>query len=218
MVYETCPGRAKLRYIEKLPEPPRKENDPLARGSAIHKNLELYVQGKEALSNQAKELKAFEPALNYMCELYIAGQVITEEPWWFDENWQPTKDRSRIWLWSSLDFCVDDDKRVVVGDYKSGKSVYKAVEHVQQLQLYSALAAIKYPDADTIVSELWYMDEGHVKPLVFNRDDALRYVNRFDQRAQRMYDDKFFRFNPTAHNCKWCPYSPRGTGACPVGV
>ena len=45
-----------------------------------------------------------------------------------------------------------------------------------------------------------------------------KIVGRFDARAQRIYNDRFFKSNANKVTCRYCPFSPRGTGACPVGV
>lgn len=220
MVFETCPMRFKLKQIDRMPEPPRPANDPLERGNRIHTNLEHFVQGKGTLdTNEARSISAFKPALEHLKVLHELGQATTEEDWLFDRDWEICK-REEVWLWSKLDFSVQDEEQnvVIVGDYKSGKSAYKAVEHVQQLQLYAAIAALKYEWADALKAELWYVDEGHVKALTFTREEALRFVGRFQSRADRIYAEKMWRPNPNAITCKWCPYSPRGTGACPVGV
>lgn len=217
--YETCPMRFKLQYIDKIPEPPRPDDNPMERGNRIHNNLEAFVKGTEPLQNEAKKLDFFEPALQHLKLLYSYGQATAEDNWFFDRDWMET-DRDHVWLWSKLDFLIEDEaqRTVIVGDYKSGKSAYKAVEHVQQTQLYAVCAALKYPEADIIKAELWYVDEGHVKSQEYTRERALSLLNRFDARANAIYNDKLFRPNPSTMTCKYCPYGPRALGVCPVGV
>ena len=221
MMYEGCALRFKLKYIDKLPEPPQPENSPLERGSRIHDHLEKFVksEAKDLKGIEAKAITAFEPALDHLRLLYSDGMAIAEDDWWFNENWDPCQ-RKDVWLWSKLDFNVhaEDSALTIVGDYKSGKSGYKTVEHVQQLQLYAAVAALRQDWAETIVAELWYVDEGWVRSNTYTREQALRFVGRFEERVQKMYGDRFFRPNANKITCKWCPYSPRGTGACPIGV
>lgn len=223
MVYETCPLRFKLARIDKLKELPRPDDNPMERGNRIHNRLELYVKGESnEMDTEARCIDAFVPAIDHARHLYSCKMATAEENWLFDRDWEETpRDAGRIWLWSKLDLSVMDEKNghIISVDYKSGKSLYKAVEHVQQLQLYAAISALKYEWAETITSELWYLDEGGVKTFTVTRDEALAFVGRFDQRAQRAYDDRFFRANPNAQTCRYCPYGPKaGTGACPVGV
>ncbi len=219
-IYEQCPMRFKLAKIDRIPEPPRPPDNPLERGNRIHKALELYVTGKaKSYDCEAKQIGVFDTALTCARSLYAAGQASVEENWWFDQDWM-TCDRDGVWLWSKLDLNVHDEAnaRSIVVDHKSGKSLYKAIDHVQQMQLYAAAAALRQEWADRITVELWYVDEGHIKGETYSREQALMYVQRFDARAKRIYADKHFRPNPNRETCRWCPYSPRGNGACPVGV
>jgi CRISPR/Cas system-associated exonuclease Cas4 (RecB family) len=220
MVYEQCPFRFKLSKIDKLPEPPRDEKSPLERGNRIHKHLEDHVmEGRSLDGIEALAVDKFKPLLTCLQSLYADGKVSVEENWLFDKDWNICE-RNEVWLWSKLDVNVRDEERAtsVVIDHKSGKSTYKAIEHTCQMQLYGAETALRQEWAETIIVELWYVDEGHVKQQAYSRDQALRYVQSFDRRANRIYDDRHFRPNPNKVTCRWCPYSPRGTGACPVGV
>jgi RecB family exonuclease len=222
MKYESCPHQVKLAKIDKCPEPPRDpKTDPLARGNREHKMYEHYVKGKllDLSGSVARAIADFIPRFKEARALYDAGLATTEENWFFDKDWMLCK-REDMWLWLKIDLCVQDKerKRVVVVDYKTGKSTYKTVEHVQQLQLYAACAALKFEWADEIVCELWYVDEGWVRTTVYTRTAALFYVRKFDDRAIRLMSEKFWRPNPTRQTCKWCPFSPRGTGACAAGV
>lgn len=213
--------RVRLQYIDHLPEPPRPPDNPMERGNREHKRLELFVQGdKGALKTcEGKQTSAFAPALEHAQALYAAGQASTEEDWFFDENWNPCGKEAR-WLWVKVDLSVRDEEcgKLVSVDYKTGRSGYKTVEHIQQNQLYAPCSAIKFEWADRIDTELWYLDEGWVRPTTYTREEALKFVGRFQSRADRMFNDKYFRPNPNRETCRYCPYSPRGTGACPVGV
>lgn len=213
--------RVKLQYIEHLPEPPRPPDNPLERGNREHKRLELFVGGDAHALDQAegRHTADFRPLLEHARELHIVGQATTEQDWFFDGDWNPCEKSERR-QWSKVDLSVFDESsgRVVSVDYKTGKSQYKAIEHVQQNQLYAAHTACKYPWAERIDTELWYLDEGHIRPSTYSREEALKFVGRFEKRAERIFADKFFRPNPNRETCRYCPYSPRGTGACPVGV
>lgn len=106
-----------------------------------------------------------------------------------------------------------------VPTHNSGKSAYKAVEHTQQTQLYAAVAAIRNEHVKRVVSELWYVDEGHVMSRSYTAEQAMGFISMFDRRVDRIYQDRVFKPNANAITCKWCPYGPRnGNGQCPVGV
>lgn len=232
MKYESCALMFKLAKIDKLPQLPLEPGNPMERGSRVHNRYELYVKNEsDVFDEEAKCSERFRPATDHLRELFACGMVKVEEDWLFDRDWNltckprvaPIEGESGldVWLWAKLDACVvdEDNKHVIVIDYKTGKSLYKAIEHVQQLQLYAAIAALKFPWAEKITVELWYLDEGHVRQAEYTAEEALRFVGRFDKRAQRIYEDRFFRPNPSKITCAYCPYGPkRGTGACPVGV
>ena len=221
MMYETCAFRWKLKYIERMPEPPLPPDNPMERGNRIHNHNERYIKSEVSTldGNEARQITKFKPVLDRLQELHACGMATAEEDIFFNVDWELT-DRQSVWLWLKKDFSVVDEanSRTITGDWKSGKSAYKAVEHVQQLQLYAACDALEYPDFDEHVVELHYVDEGHVKQATYAHEQALRFVGRFQQRVDRLYADRMFRPNPNKVTCKWCPYSPRGTGACPVGV
>ena len=202
-IYEACPLRYKFAKIDKLPELPRAPDNPMERGNRIHDNLERYVKGTAPLNNEAKALDKFVPALDHLKELYTNGMACAEDSWFFDEDWNPCE-RDNVWLWLKLDFNVEDvvNHRSIIGDYKSGSSRYKTISHVQQMQLYAACVALRQEWADNIEVELWYVDEGHIKPIKYTREQALMYVGRFDARAKKIFDDKYFRANPSRDNCR----------------
>ena len=244
--YEKCAHLIKLKKIDKLPQKPLPPDNPMERGNRIHKNFEDWVQGKTAvLTTEPRHIDKFKPLLEHLKLLYDAGMATTEEDWLFNVAWDSVQLKkydcithgqsydhdclecqTKHWLWAKLDACVyDPENRLAIAiDYKSGKSQYKAVDHVQQLQLYAALCAIRFPDADNIIVELWYVDESeaggpHIKRAEYSREKALSFIGRFDKRAHKMYDEKLFRPNPNKQTCRYCPYGPQnGTGACPVGV
>lgn len=221
MKYETCPMRVKLQYIDHLPEPPRPPDNPMERGNREHKRLELFVLGDDdALGScEGKQTRAFVPTLKHAQALHAAGQASVEENWYFDENWNVCGNDAR-WAWIKVDLSVRDEEagKLVSVDYKTGRSGYKTVEHIQQNQLYAGISALRFEWAETIDTELWYLDEGWVRKSSYTREEALKFIGRFQQRADKIFNDKYFRPNPNRETCRYCPYSPRGTGACPVGV
>lgn len=224
MTYESCAYRFALAKIHRLPEPPRPPDNPLERGNRIHDHLEKFVKGEvDSLAGiEARAIVKFEDALVHARELYAANMATAEQDWIFDRDWNLIDRKAPDkYLWAKLDMSVtsEDQSMVISVDYKSGKSKYKMIEHVQQLQLYVAISALKYPWADEHVAELWYVDEGHVKQTRSSRDRALSFVGRYQQRAEKIYQDRLFKPNPTVDTCRYCPFGPRnGTGACPVGV
>jgi CRISPR/Cas system-associated exonuclease Cas4 (RecB family) len=220
MSYESCPMRVKLRYIDKMPEPPLPPDNPMERGNRIHNCLENYIKGTGGLHGcEARAIDKFVPMLDALAELHANDQATAEQDWLFDSDWNVCS-KDGYWLWSKLDYFAKDEANnlAVIGDWKSGKSQYKVVEHMQQTQLYAAIAALREPWIDKVITEIAYVDEGHIKTVIYTRDEALAFVGRFQKRVDRMLNDTLFRPNPNKQTCRFCPYSPRGTGACAVGV
>ena len=220
MDYESCPLRFKFKKIDRAPQLPLLPGNPMERGNRVHNRLELFVQDKGPIDTEAKRIDDFAELLEHLRVLHKAKLITTEQDWLYDRDWEECS-RETVWLWLKLDFCVvdADNKLVVVGDYKTGKSQYKQIEHVQQLQLYAAVAALRFPWAETIHAELWYLDEGSIRAFEFTQEEALRFIARFDTRAQRIFNDRIYRPNPNKQTCLYCPFGPKnGTGLCPVGV
>jgi len=221
MMYEGCALRFKLAKIDKIPEPPRPPDNPMERGNRIHHHLEAYVKGEtDDFTNEARKLDVFRPLFDHARVLYSAKMATAEQNWLFDKDWEVCE-RDGVWLWAKLDLNVIDEHNgiSIPIDYKSGKSQFKQFEHAQQLQLYSAAAALRQPWVETIHAELWYLDEGWVNAVEYTTEEALKFVGVFERRADRIYADKFFRPNANVRTCHWCPYGSRnGNGHCPVSV
>ena len=222
--YAECPHRFRLGKIDKLPKPALPPDNPLERGNRVHDCLEHYVKGDlDTLDGcEAKAIDKFQALLDKARTQYSEGIASVEENWTFDRDWEIVeRDDPGLWLWSKLDLNVRDELglKTVVVDYKTGKSGYKAIQHLKQMQLYAAVTALRQPWADFIHVELWYVDEGHTNSRLFTRDQALAFVGRFEREAKKIYADRFFKPNPTKETCRWCPFGAKnGTGACPVSV
>lgn len=220
--YESCPLRVKLKKIDKLPELPLPPNNPMERGNREHSLYEFYIKGEisSLLASEARSIKEFLPLFEHARDLYADGLAFAEGDWWFDRDWMVC-DRDSVWLWAKLDLLVlDYDAKLAVAiDFKTGRSQYKIIDHVGQTQLYAAATVLKYPWVERVDTELWYVDEGHIKTVEYTSEEALKAVGRFDKRAQRIYDDRHFRPNPNISTCRYCPYNRSlGTGACPVSA
>ena len=80
-VFEQCKLRAKLAYIDRIPElerplPPGKTEHANDRGTRIHKAAELFVQGGIEL---IPELRVFREEFLRLRELYKQGKVSLEQ-------------------------------------------------------------------------------------------------------------------------------------------
>jgi RecB family exonuclease len=218
--FETCKYRFQLKFIDKLPQKEQPPDNPMVRGNRIHKRNELFVMGEGPMDTEARSIKSFHPVLEHLKVLYAAGKVSIEQDWLFNDDWDECN-RDSVWLWAKLDVNIQDEENAlsIAIDYKTGGSKYKALNHHQQMQLYAAITALRQPWAERIVVELWYLDEGHIKSHEYSREEALRFVGRFDKRARAIYETRMFNPNPTRETCRYCPYGKsNGTGACAVSA
>lgn len=226
VTFESCKFRAKLAYIDRIPEPerplpPGKTEHPNDRGTRIHLAAERYV--KEGDVEVIKELKFFEPELIRMRELHQEGKVSLEGEWAYNNKWAPVAWMSHdVWMRIKCDAVVFmSPKWGVVVDYKSGKRWGNEVKHAEQMQLYQLGAFIKYPKLEKITVELWYTDQDELHAMEYRRDQGLRFAPGVEKRMMAMTSETEFKPNPNAYSCRWCPYKPvekGGTGHCAVGV
>ena len=223
-VFESCALRAKLAFIDKIPEPerplpPGKTEHANDRGSRIHEHADRYVKGLEP--EQLPEMGKFKVEFERMRALFAEGKVLAEEMWCYDLNWAVCGDRD----WDATKFRIKTDATVwltddtiVVTDYKTGKRWGNEVKHAQQAQLYALGAALRYDEIQQIHTELWYLDLDEMIPMTMRRDQALRFFKNWDERNRKMMECTDFAPRPSREACKWCPYGPKKSGHCTVGI
>lgn len=221
-VFEQCKQRAKLAYIDRIPEPerplpPGKTEHANDRGHRVHEAAERFIQGDGEL---IPELNAFRTEFLRLRKLYAEGKVSLEGEWAVDRDWEPTDWRSNnTWARIKLDAFVHLSKsHGVVIDYKTGKKFGNEVKHAEQGQLYQLAAFLRYLDMEVIDVEFWYTDQDDITHMRYTRDQGLRFFRYFDSRGEAVTTTLDFPPNPNKISCRWCPYSPRGTGHCEVGV
>jgi RecB family exonuclease len=219
--YESCPLKAKLKMIDKIPEPerplpPGKTEHSNDRGTRIHTECENFVKGTGPMPIEARK---FKDELERLQKLFKEGKVAIEGEWGFSRDWQPVE-WFQAWLRMKLDVLVFiTPRRVLVSDYKTGASFGNQIKHGEQTQLYAAATCIRYPAIEHVTTELWYLDQDELVQTSFSREQALRFVKPFDKRLKAMTDATTFPARPNLVSCKYCAYHPvRGTGHCTEGV
>lgn len=221
MDFESCPYKAKLKLIDKIPEPerplpPGKTEHANDRGTRVHNECELFVRGEGPLPQEARY---FEDELKSLQRQYKKGMVSLEGEWGFDKEWQPI-DWKLAWLRLKLDANVHlTETHAAVIDYKTGKKFGNEIKHGEQLQLYALAVFLRYPQIQHVTAELWYFDANDLTSLDITRPVGLRSLKPFDKRGRRMTEATEFKPNPNMHSCKYCPYHPaKGSGHCTFGV
>lgn len=220
-VFEQCPYRAKLAYIDKAPEPPRvsdRGEHPLDRGTRVHEDAEKFVRGQ--LEHLTKELLPFEEEFLRLRMLHRENKVILEEEWGFTKDWAPVAwNHPQIWGRSKLDAMIQlESNQAVIIDYKTGRMAGNEIKHADQGQQYQLAAFMRFPSLEHVTVEFWYVDQDDMTSVKFTRDQGLRFFKNINDRALRLTGATEFPPKPNTFNCKWCPYGPRGTGLCEHGV
>jgi CRISPR/Cas system-associated exonuclease Cas4 (RecB family) len=229
-VYEECPKRAYLAYVEKIPEPNRGSPPldkyasgewPHERGERVHKHIENFVRGID--NELLKEVKDFKEHIEILRILFQEGNVELEQMWGITKGWESCGGFSEdTWARLKLDACVVRDKTAIVIDYKTGKRKFNEVKHGEQLIFYVIATFLKYSDIENVVGELWYIDQDSIFQRKYRRQQALNFIRNFNDRALTMTTDQHFIPRPSTWNCRFCPYG-RGkinnvdkTGHCEV--
>lgn len=217
--FEKCKYLAKLKYVDKVPEParplpPGKTEHANDRGTRIHENAEHYVRGNVEL---LKELAPFKEDFDELRSLYAEGAVTLEGEWAVDKDWNPVAWASdTAWCRMKLDAMVltsPTSARVI--DYKTGKRYGNEVKHTEQGQLYQLATFLRFPDLQHITVEFWYTDLGERDIKQYMRVQGISYFDKYHKRFAAMTDCMDFPPNPNAFSCRWCPYKG---GACEYGV
>ena len=211
--FEQCPYRAKLKYLDRVPEAKSEAAD---RGTMIHKLAEDYVPGQ--IKKLPTELRHFAPEFDALRREYKAGHVSLEGEWGFDKDWMPAPWKS-AWLRVKGDaIATVPGQPAVVIDYKTGARFGNEMKHGEQVQLYAIATFIRNPELKNIIVELWYLDKDELTQMEYTRDHALRYVQVFEKRALKLTTAKQFPANPNMFTCKWCPFGPNKGNQCEFGV
>lgn len=111
---------------------------------------------------------------------------------------------------------IDDNGRVIITDYKTGKREVAAKwAHTNlQLGIYALAMQHEYPDHE-IYAQLYYLRSGRQKGHLFTKDDLLAVESRVIELTNRIIETENFKMTDNFRICNFCSYSK--TGACPRG-
>ena len=197
--FETCPRRFfHVRVAKDVPDPP---TDALTWGNTVHEALEKRLKGQAPLPDL---LQNFEP---YAAKLEsLPGTLVAEQEVALTEDMQPTHwfDRD-VWVRGKFDIIVDQDKRVVIGDWKTGGRK----PDNDQLKLFAALASVVYPKAQQFKTLFIWLKEKKTDQATYSKEDIPKIWEHFMRRVQK--------YN-AAHAAQTFPPKPSGLCRryCPV--
>ncbi len=201
-LYEECPQKYKIRYEDRIYPPKAEAAD---RGTEVHSNIELFLQGNASLPDEAQTLRAEYEALRF-------STPEIEVDWWFDQNWNPcTKEAG--WVQMKLDaFVIPVPKECIVVDHKTGKD--SPIKRIGQGQLYAIGAAKRYPQLDKFETRFMYVDQGVTKSNIYTRAQVEKFQATFTKRANKLLNDRQYKPISNKYNCKFCPYGSENLAVC----
>ncbi len=218
--FEKCRYYSYLKRVQKIPEPvralpPGKTEHANDRGSRIHDQAEQFVRGTLKL---IPELSKFSIEFDALARSFKRGETLLEGEWGMSKDWEEVP-YAKAWLRLKLDalFFISPTEAVAI-DYKTGRIFGNEVKHAEQLQLYQLVTFLRYPQLETVHTELWYLDHDEVKTMTYQRNQGLRFRYKWDKRGSAMMDARDFPANPNMFSCRFCMYGPRGSGVCERGV
>jgi len=208
-LYEGCPRKYKLKYIDKLPEPELPADNPMIRGNRIHTNIEDYLQHDVTLSNEIK-------ITNYIRDIKIKNPTV-EEDWAYTIDWQVTG-----WSDENVDCRMKLDAFIKTGthchiiDWKTGKDY--PIKRISQGQLYTVGALKRYPDLETFHVDFAYTDQDEIKTSKYKLKQIPKFEANFKRRVDTMRNDTKFKPINNKWNCLYCPFGPSNMNSCEWGV
>lgn len=198
-----CPRKFKYIYIDKLKED---SNEALENGIAVHKDAENYMKLVIDLPSSLVKLSG------EFAKLKELGAK-SEEFWNCDENFRPVgkwdkPDKGNI---SKVDlYWLQDETTLVIDDVKTGKVRAKNVE---QLEVYACHGFNKFPNVQTIITRLLYVDSGEIVVHEFKRAQHSAIVALWKARLVPFFAATKFPCNPTPL-CNWCSFNNDAGGPC----
>lgn len=235
--YEECPAKARYKFIDRRKEPGSKAMD---RGGDVHLLAEHAVKGTvpalgdfkslgEAEATEAiRALKARKPPahLSNFAEEFAAVRktrgAAAELELAFTREWDPCdwRDWNRAWLRVKIDLLIPPaapDYVVRVVDHKTGR--VKSGGYGEQLELYAIGGMLRYPQAKTADTRLWYLDAGVIVPeedkeATFQRRQLPKLIKVWEARVAPMLSDTVFAPRPGPY-CRYCHFRKSNGGPCP---
>lgn len=200
--YEKCAFAYKMKYIEKLADPPGKAAQ---RGTDIHENVERFLKGQQDELPPTLHHRSFIEA--------FPTHTVSEGAIYFNDKWEVLPSKDDHWLVCVLDIVIPytEDKEVDVWDIKSGKP-YES--HYDQLMLYGLSALVKY-GAEKANTGMIYVDQAGALPSTrtWLAEQVPSLKQHYEERVERMSSDTTLAPNPGKH-CSWCNYSKKKGGPC----
>lgn len=195
--FETCPRRYyHTRVAKDVVEP---ESEAMLWGNTVHKALENRVKG-EALPKHLSHYEKYAQRI-----LALPGTVHTEQQIALTRDLTPTTWFAKdVWVRGVFDVVVDQGKRAVILDYKTGKRKPEST----QLELFAALASCVYQSAQKINTMFIWLKDKKIDGANYALEDIPGIWARFTRRVERLEEAHATNVFPPKVSglCRsWCP-------------
>lgn len=201
--YRTCPQKFEFQFIQKLPQP---GSAAMERGSAMHEEIEHYLNGWSTTLSPAVE--NWKTAFDGLKQADFKG----EQALGFDKEWNKLPDwfDKRTWLRVKMDAYYRQGDELTVIDFKSGKW---RIPSTDQIELYAIAGLSIFPDIKKVRAEFWFLDTDDTHTVEYTAEKLFDLRKKYEQEIQPMYSDEVWKPTPSSE-CRWCPYSKTKGGKC----
>ena len=219
--YKQCPRKAKFKHVQRMKEP---GSAAMERGSKIHGVLSGYINGViktlpkvlryefdgRKYDEKFPDMKFFAAEFKALRAAYKKKNhdgMTCEDDWAFTRSWGITRwdDWVGCWVRMKLDLAHVVGKTLVITDWKSGRSREEDKQaYLAQLELYAIAGLIKYPEIDTVLPRLVFVDAGVVfegEPV--ERKQLEKLKKAWVKTTAPMFLVTIFAPRPNS-KCRWC--------------
>lgn len=217
--YDKCPKMLEHRYVLKTPKDER-DNSAAARGTAIHKDLELYLEtckvstgvmggGDPAVYGDPIDPPQFkyEGLVGEIKDLCTQYPFTQEEMLYFNKDWNLVDSFKDAWLMAAMDVFIQiSDTECVIVDWKTGKKEGNEISHQQQGQLYALCAWKRNPMLEKIKVIFVYIDQNTKTEATWKTGHMSRFFATWDTKGKEITSATKFTAKPNKYSCRYCDY------------
>lgn len=221
-LYETCPFRFYLKYVEGREEPVTK---PLALGKAVHKAIELIIQGeaKDSAIIQGLAESEFHPEVSVQEVKWLVerapiregmGKVETH----FKLPLEDSPNSPVLQGFTDLYYYTGSEGVPVIVDWKTNRRPFDALKN-HQLPLY-AWALMKMKKVSSVIGYLYFLRfrQRNPDPYALFTEENIEPSRQWAIKLAKEVEDKVFLaeifpdkrdslFPPKPSSlCKFCPF------------
>jgi hypothetical protein len=216
-----CPHAHRLRniehcYLERKEEPEEVEGvSKRVFGIEQHELIGQYIKG---------EIDQFEYITDTVESFRARVNVQVEVQKFYDVDFSPL-DRKPLagdYVSARTDAIAIDKYLIDQADWKFGNPEWGAAKYYDETDFFMALAISEYPDVGEYRSVIHFPQHDYSLPIhTYTIAQAAKLQHKYQQRVDRILNDKFFKPAPGRIHCRFCDQRSEdagGTGKCSYTV